>query len=168
MARHRGATIGVALVLSTALTGPAHATPVLQGTTKVSAALDTLYPGCSGACAAFFAAGCPDDMADADGLTTSIVDVHELGGTTLRFSWTGSSTRTYDRLEPHAGNATPDGRMLIYLVDSCVQPTWFSFALDSPPAGRTKEVTIPESSTWIVAQAAEATVCNSWWAESVD
>lgn len=167
MSSRRLAGMTLALLVCAGAALPAHATAVMSGSTSASSFLETLYPGCSGYCAAFFAAGCPSAMAATEGQTASIVDVTSFAGQNLTFGWSSSSTDAYDRLHADAREFTPQlGRMMFYVAAACVQPQFFSFALESTAAGRERAWTIPQGTKWLIAQAAETTVNNVWWASA--
>src|SRR5688500_7454334 len=91
----RRAAIGLSAigVLAT-LTPGAQANPVLEGGTRATTGIRY---GCEGAyCMSFRSAGCPEAMAKAHGVTTSIVDVSELEGKPLTFTWRDATTALND------------------------------------------------------------------------
>jgi hypothetical protein len=158
MGRHRNAAAGLIVGLGLAVPGPAKAGPVIQGSTQV-AMTETMNHRCSDECAAFVAAGCPASLVKPDGVTASIVDVSELGGQTLTFSWESAATRLYDEHD-----APNQPRMWFYVLSSCVQPEFLrqAFILTTTPADRSEVFTIPHGSRWLVAVGSELTWDNRW------
>lgn len=144
---------------------PARADLVLEGSIETSTLVSTVNPRCTDACAAFFATGCSEGGVP-DGVTTSIVDVGQLGGRSLRFSWTSSGTRSWDAVDHHAPGYGPSARIFFYVVDACEQPTWSSFGMSSKPSERSRAFTIPHGSKWLIAQAAEISTEVEWSAEA--
>jgi hypothetical protein len=154
----RMAAVAVAFALFTGLTQTSQAAPAMQGSTASSAGP---FTPCTATCAPFFQARCSSDMAKADGLTTSIIDVQEWAGRSLTFSWADLSTTLYDELDPYV---TPPARVFFYFVDSCAAPSWFSFVLTSKPAERTKQWKIPHGSKWLIVESADVSAGMRWWA----
>ena len=140
---------------------PAQGAPSVRGSTHISTGP---FVPCSASCAPFFEAGCPADMAEPDGVTTSIVDMTQFRGETLTFEWADVSTQFYDDLEPHADSATPRARVFFYEIAGCTQPPWFSFVLNSSRDGRSTTWTVSDDATWLLVESADVSGAAEWWA----
>lgn len=117
-------------------------------------------PDCvDAACIAFFAAGCPADMAHDDGATESIVDVSGHAGERLTFSWTDETTRRWDQ-----GLPVLRAVLTFYVRTSCTQPSEFSemFGLGTEPEARSFTYRLPDDAKWLVVVPQDGSALATW------
>lgn len=140
----------MALGLFAGLAPEAHADPVIHG--RIATSGVGLFSACSMTCRDFFAAGCPDQLAQPDGVDRSIVDISGWAKQTLTFEWSASSTAAYAALAGAAGSQEYGSQVFFYIVSSCDPPQRQSFALTSRPTELTKTVTIPDDAKWLIVE----------------
>ncbi len=133
----------------------AEAAPVLRGSTSTTSGVRF---GCEGAyCTSFRMSECPTEMAKADGVTTSIVDVSGLGNRLLTFTWSDATM-----------TAASGAVLYFYAVASCPPygPQEFPNALHPVitlnASSRSAAYRIPVGTKWLIAEAAYHSTAATW------
>lgn len=159
----------VAIGLVIGLAPSAQATPVLQGSTVGNVGTEF---GCIDAyCVAFRDSGCPEAMAQAVGVTASIVDVSGHIGERLTFTWSDAGTQLWDAGLGAAGQ--PFEQMMFYVISSCAvstpSPTAplpaylpVAFTLTTDPSLRSASYVIPNGAKWLVAEPMQTAGAVHW------
>ncbi len=133
--------------------------PVLKGSTLVTTGIRY---GCEGAyCTSFRMAGCPARMASAHGLTTSIVDVRDLAGERLTFTWRDATAPLTER-RPDIGAS-----LNFYAVGSCDYPVddfpeTLPSALTLTTQNHTQTFEIPDGTKWLIVEPSYHATAARW------
>ena len=138
----------IAVGLSAGYAPSAHAGTTLRGSIAGSGDPGLCYDA---QCAAFTEAGCPTALANADGVTASIVNVESLRGSTRTFSWADTSTRLHDA-NPTVGERLQT-QIEFYVLDSCdTPPNGWAFSMTSLPSERTFTYTFSKNAKWLIVE----------------
>jgi len=116
-------------------------------------------------CLPFFAAGCPQTLARADGEVASVVDITHLQGRSVDFTFSDATTRLYDEVKEATEGPAPVSTVYFFVASSCSAPSWAAFVLTSHPTERTATVRIPDDAKWLVVAPSLMSADLTWWGE---